>query len=298
MTKKLHILHLEDDHLDLELVSGALEQAKLSFEINVASTEAEYRQALEVASPDVIIADSSVLGFDALSAMRLARARLGPVPFIVVSGLLNAQQRTRCLAAGANGCVAKSALADLAGTILRCLEEAGPIVPASHWYARAMEKLVAVIQELSLARDLPRIMEIVRRSARELTGADGATFVLRDGEQCHYADEDAIAPLWKGRRFPMTSCISGWAMLNRQAAVIEDIYADPRIPAEAYRPTFVKSLVMVPIRTADPVGAIGNYWAARRKPRPEEVKLLQALADSTSVAMENVQLYAGLERKV
>jgi light-regulated signal transduction histidine kinase (bacteriophytochrome) len=55
---------------------------------------------------------------------------------------------------------------------------------------------------------------------------------------------------------------------------------------------------MVPIRTADPVGAIGNYWATRRQPRPEEVKLLQALADSTSVAMENVQLYAGLEHKV
>jgi light-regulated signal transduction histidine kinase (bacteriophytochrome) len=87
-------------------------------------------------------------------------------------------------------------------------------------------------------------------------------------------------------------------MLNREAAVIEDIYADPRIPADAYRPTFVKSLVMVPIRTVEPVGAIGNYWATRRKPRPEEVKLLQALADSTSVAMENVQLYTELERKV
>jgi signal transduction histidine kinase len=141
-------------------------------------------------------------------------------------------------------------------------------------------------------------MAIVRHAARELTGADGATFVLRDGDLCHYADEDAIAPLWKGRRFPISTCISGWAMLNRQAAVIEDIYADPRIPAEAYRPTFVKSLAMVPIRTVDPVGAIGNYWATRRQPRLEEVKLLQALADSTSVAMENVQLYAGLERKV
>ncbi|MBU6402088.1 MAG: GAF domain-containing protein [Verrucomicrobia bacterium] len=161
-----------------------------------------------------------------------------------------------------------------------------------------MERLIGVVQELSLARDLDRIMAIVRHAARELTGADGATFVLREGDQCYYADEEAIAPLWKGRRFPMNTCISGWAMLNRQPAVIEDIYADPRIPAEAYRPTFVKSLVMVPIRATEPVGAIGNYWAIRRRPRPEEVRLLQALADSTSVAMENVQLYAGLERKV
>jgi len=47
----------------------------------------------------------------------------------------------------------------------------------------------------------------------------------------------------------MSACISGWTMLNRQPAVIEDIYADPRIPADAYRPTFVRSLAMVPIAT-------------------------------------------------
>jgi signal transduction histidine kinase len=141
-------------------------------------------------------------------------------------------------------------------------------------------------------------MTIVKRAARELTGADGATFVLRDGAFCYYADEDAIEPLWKGRRFPLEACISGWSMLHRQPAIIEDIYADPRIPADVYRPTFVKSLVMVPIRTVSPVGAIGNYWASKRLASPEEIKLLAALADSTSVAMENVELYQTLERRV
>lgn len=161
-------------------------------------------------------------------------------------------------------------------------------------YLRGMEQLIGVVQELSLARDLDAITAIVRRAARELTGADGATFVLRDHDSCYYADEDAIAPLWKGRRFPMSACISGWVMLQHKPAVIEDIYADPRIPVDAYRPTFVKSLVMVPIRTLDPVGAIGNYWATRRQPGADQVRLLQALADSTAVAMENVRVSAEL----
>ncbi|WP_291523226.1 ATP-binding protein [Acidithiobacillus sp.] len=168
----------------------------------------------------------------------------------------------------------------------------------SLWYAHAMEQLVEVVQKLSLARDLGTIMDIVRHAARSITGADGATFVLRDGDKCFYAEEDAISPLWKGQRFPMSACISGWAMLNRQAAVIEDIYADPRIPADAYRPTFVKSLAMVPIRTIDPVGAIGNYWGVHHHPTPEQVKLLQALADTTAVAMENVRIYSELEQRV
>ena len=158
--------------------------------------------------------------------------------------------------------------------------------------------LVEVVQRLSMARDIATIQEIVRRAARQLTGADGATFVLRDDGKCYYADEDAIAPLWKGQRFPMSACISGWAMLNRQSAVIPDIYADDRIPHDAYRPTFVKSLVMVPIRTLDPVGAIGNYWAQPRQATAEEVALLQALADSTAVAMENVRIITELEDRV
>lgn len=169
---------------------------------------------------------------------------------------------------------------------------------ASRRYLEGMEYLVSVVQQISLARSLDALMAIVRQAARKLSGADGATFVLRDGDRSYYADEDAIAPLWKGRRFPLNTCISGWVMLNRSAVAIEDIYADARIPADAYRPTFVKSLVMVPIRTADPVGAIGCYWARLRRTTDEEVRLLQALADSASVAMENLRVYSGLDQRV
>ncbi len=169
---------------------------------------------------------------------------------------------------------------------------------ASLWYARAMEQLVEVVQLLSLARDLQAIMNIVRHAARKLTGADGATFILRDNDKCFYAEEDAISPLWKGQRFPMSACISGWVMLNKQPAIIEDIYADQRIPANIYRPTFVKSLAMVPIRTIDPIGAIGNYWATQHLPTPEQIKILQVLADTTAVAMENVSVYENMEKCV
>lgn len=159
-------------------------------------------------------------------------------------------------------------------------------------------RLIRAVQELSMARDVGRVAEIVRHAARGLSGADGASFVLRDGDSCYYRDEDAISPLWKGQRFPMDLCVSGWVMQHRQAAVIPDIYLDPRVPHEAYRPTFVKSLVMVPIRTLAPIGAIGTYWAGSHKASEAQVELLQALADSTSIALENIQLYAELEQRV
>ena len=163
---------------------------------------------------------------------------------------------------------------------------------------RGQDILLAAVKELSIARHIEDIVDIIRHATRKLSSAEGATFVLRDGDQCHYVDEDAIEPLWKGHRFPLTACISGWAMLNKRAAVIEDIYSDPRIPIDAYRPTFVKSLVMVPIRAASPIGAIGTYWARKRVTTDDELELIQALAESASMAIENVQTQRELENRV
>ncbi len=158
--------------------------------------------------------------------------------------------------------------------------------------------LVSTVQQLSQARDIDTVTAIVRTAARKLTGADGATFVLKDKDQCYYADEDAIAPLWKGQRFPMSACVSGWVMQHKKTIVIEDIYKDERVPIDAYKPTFVKSLLMVPIHTVSPIGAIGNYWATNHMPTDEEMHLLQSLADITSVSIENVYVYNELEERV
>src|SRR3954468_7742696 len=144
--------------------------------------------------------------------------------------------------------------------------------------------------ELQSAATLPRIGEIVRRSARQVAGADGATFVLRDGELCFYADEDAIAPLWKGQRFPMTECISGWAMLNRQTVTVPDIEHDDRVPLAAYRPTFVRSLTMTPINREQPVGAIGAYWAGVGARQGDGTDALESLAAAAAAAIDRVGL--------
>lgn len=165
-------------------------------------------------------------------------------------------------------------------------------------YTTGSKTLVHVVQNLSLARSVDEVMKLVRTAAREIAQADGATFVLRDNSFCYYADEDSISPLWKGQRFPINSCISGWAMLHRQAVMIEDIYKDSRIPIDAYRPTFVKSLAMTPIRLNNPIGAIGTYWKDVHRPSPEQMEMLQALADTTSVALENVSLYKSLEERI
>ncbi len=163
---------------------------------------------------------------------------------------------------------------------------------------RAAELLIGAMRDLSRARTRTAVADVVKTCARKLVGADGATFVLRDGRHCFYLDEDAISPLWKGQRFPLDACVSGWAMNHSEQVVMPDIYQDPRVPHDAYRPTFVKSLVMTPVRRVDPVAAIGIYWADLHVATARELELLQNLADTTAVALENATVYEELERRV
>ncbi|HYF01381.1 MAG TPA: histidine kinase dimerization/phospho-acceptor domain-containing protein, partial [Planctomycetota bacterium] len=173
------------------------------------------------------------------------------------------------------------------------LPDAGQSVPNA-----VADRLLAVVRRLSYLQAPDEIMATVRKAVRDLVGADGATFVLREGDRVHYADEDAIQPLWKGQRFPIDGCISGWSILHRTPVVIEDVYSDPRVPIAAYRPTFVKSLALVPIRPLDPLGAIGAYWAGLHRATPAEVGMLEAVADATAISFANARLYEEVQREL
>lgn len=156
--------------------------------------------------------------------------------------------------------------------------------------AAALDRLVATVERLAGAKTELEVADIVRSAARALTGADGVAVVLRKGDRVHYVDEDAVGPLWKGQNFPIEACISGWAILNKETVVIEDITGDPRIPLAAYQPTFVKSLAMAPVGLPNPIAAVGAYWAEERRPTDDEVQALETIARATAVALENTRL--------
>ena len=147
------------------------------------------------------------------------------------------------------------------------------------------ELLHTAVADLALVQDVEQAQQIIRGAARRLANAHGSTVVLLDHGHCFYADEDAVSPLWKGQRFPVRQCISGWSILNRQPAIVPDIQLDERVPQEAYRPTFVKSLVIVPMRVEDPLGAIGAYWIQPHRVTDEELTRLQSLAEAAGAAL-------------
>lgn len=160
--------------------------------------------------------------------------------------------------------------------------------PAAGRWGNLLPQEERILSDVSrrLASDgsLDEVMAALSGGVRELLQADGATLALREGDLCYDAEGDAISPLWKRRRVPMNACVSGWCMSRRQPIAVADIQQDPRIPADAFRPNFVRGLAMAPVGRSEPVAALGAYWQEPHLVEPGDLHRLQALADATSAA--------------
>lgn len=150
-------------------------------------------------------------------------------------------------------------------------------------------KLASARARLLAVTSLDEMVSALNATGREIAGSDGIAVVLRSGGFCHYVAEDAIMPLWRGSRFRLEECISGWAMLNGRAAVVPDVWSVLRVPVAVYKSSSVRSLVMTPIGTPIPVAALGAYWCASVEPDDGTVRRLQALADMATEALTRLQ---------
>jgi GAF domain-containing protein len=155
--------------------------------------------------------------------------------------------------------------------------------------ATPLSTLNKAIAAMGRAESFEDVVETLRATARSLIGCDGIAVIRREGDLCHYIEEDAIGPLWRGHTFPASGCISGWAMIHRQTVLVPDVVKDDRIPHELYAGTFVKSVAMAPVRVEDPIGAIGAYWARPYSPAEWEVDVLETLAGAAAIAIEKTQ---------
>nr|WP_162150330.1 ATP-binding protein [Asticcacaulis sp. AC460] len=135
-------------------------------------------------------------------------------------------------------------------------------------------------------------------AARGLLGAADSTFILRDGHEGHCVEQSGPQKMWKGVRFPLEGTVTGSVILSGVADIIPDIRQDSRIPSSAYDPAAVQSILVVPIRRSQPLGAIVVNWNERHPADEDDIAILHALADITSVAWENVRLLEDLQDKV
>jgi PAS domain S-box-containing protein len=122
VTSPLHILLLEDDASDAELIQDLLAE-HFACEVARVQTRAEFVAALKDTGVDLIHADYKLPSFDGLSALHLARTERSDVPFIFVSGTVGEDVAIEALKIGATDYVVKQRLSRLVPSVQRALRE-------------------------------------------------------------------------------------------------------------------------------------------------------------------------------
>src|SRR5690349_23891256 len=124
MKSLLHILHLEDDQADAELVQALLEDDGISCAIDCVKTRQDYEAALVRGKFDLILSDYSLPKFDGMSALAMARESHPEKPVIFVSGTIGEAAAVEALKNGAIDYVLKDQLARLPSAVKRAVSEA------------------------------------------------------------------------------------------------------------------------------------------------------------------------------
>ncbi|HWA25826.1 MAG TPA: histidine kinase [Lacunisphaera sp.] len=123
MKPQLHILLLEDNVADAELVKYALGQSGLPHLLERVEGREDYLQSIEKNKPDLILSDYHLPGFDGLEALDLARSLVPDTPFIFVTGTLGEERAIETLKRGASDYVLKNSLPHLVPAVHRALRE-------------------------------------------------------------------------------------------------------------------------------------------------------------------------------
>ncbi|HEX2852132.1 MAG TPA: response regulator [Opitutaceae bacterium] len=119
----MKILHLEDDAGDAELVRSVVLEEWPDCVIKVVSSRFTFTGELQLGRYDLILADYSVLAFDGMEALALAKKRVPDTPFIFLSGTIGEDRAIEAVRYGADDYVLKDRMKRLLTTIPRVLRD-------------------------------------------------------------------------------------------------------------------------------------------------------------------------------
>ncbi|HDP98650.1 MAG TPA: PAS domain S-box protein [bacterium] len=119
----LRILYLEDNIIDVELVTATLKANQLKSQMVHVTNRSDFISALESNKFDIILCDYALPGYSGKQALKFVRQRFPDLPFIFVSGTLGEESAIDTLRSGATDYVLKQGLSRLAPAIRRAIKE-------------------------------------------------------------------------------------------------------------------------------------------------------------------------------
>lgn len=182
------------------------------------------------------------------------------------------------------------ALADLIATAL----QKARLHARTQEHLRVMTTLQSISQAVSSSLDLDKILHNVIQLLKDSFGYTYMGIYLLNGEtlclgaQIGYPREMIIHTV------PISSGVIGRAARTKQTQFLPDVSADPAFLRASYK---VKSEICVPLLNEDNVLGVLNVESDSDVPLNEnDVNLLNTLAGSVAVAIDNAHLHAEVKR--
>ncbi|MGI9165721.1 MAG: PAS domain S-box protein [Pyrinomonadaceae bacterium] len=150
MLKLLRVLHVEDSERDVLALKRHLSRAGYEVVAERVDRPSGMSAALQTKEWDLILCDYTMPQFDALSALNLLQETGLDIPFIIISGTIGEEMAVEAMLAGAQDCLMKDNLAQLAPAIEREIHEA----KNRHARRRMEEALLQQKTELRVLFDL------------------------------------------------------------------------------------------------------------------------------------------------
>ncbi|MCV0402397.1 MAG: GAF domain-containing protein [Chloroflexi bacterium] len=174
----------------------------------------------------------------------------------------------------------------------------------------AQRTLAAITARIAVIRQPREILDLVVDSARRLIGSDGAHLTLMQpgGRALVPTVVAGGNPAWSEEwlsqlEFPVDGGINGLAAGRGEVIATEDYLVDPRIPhgeddQQVAELLELRGMAAAPLRApgGEVIGTLAVSFETPHRFDPDELALLQGLADQGAIAISNSRLTEELER--